>query len=122
MSQNLENVKEQLEEIKEELKEVPKNPSILVSVIKELWTTFKKPLLIIILAGITLLILTPLLTYLYFIRDLSSKENILSHKNAGVILTDRTGKTFFTLYEAKSKHTVPPQSNPQIATTCSRRN
>lgn len=113
MDEKLDHLKNQLDDIGQELKEVPKNPSLLGEVLKEIWTTFKKPLLIIILVGIALLILTPVLTYLYFVRDLSSKENILSHKNAGVILTDRNGKTFFTLYEAKSKHTVPLSQIPK---------
>lgn len=113
MDDKLDLLKSQLEDIGEELKEVPKNPSILGSIIKEVWTTFKKPLLLIILLGFGLLILTPPLTYLYFVRDLSSKQNIINHKNAGVILTDRSGKTFFTLYEAQTKHTVPLSEIPK---------
>lgn len=72
----------------------------------ELWRTGKKPLLVLIGAGILLLLLTPLFTYLYFIRDLSSKESIMTRNAGGVILLDRTNKPFFTFYEAQTKETV----------------
>lgn len=56
---------------------------------------------------IILMVLIPLLTYLYFIQDLSSKDRIINRKNQGVILLDRTGEPFFTLFEARTKNTVP---------------
>jgi 1A family penicillin-binding protein len=56
--------------------------------------------------GIFMLILTPILTYAYFVRDLSSKESIVTRKNEGVILLDRNEKPFFTLYEATTKNSV----------------
>lgn len=75
--------------------------------ISELFHSGKKPVLYLIGLGILLLILTPVLTYLYFVRDLSSKESIMTRKNEGVILQDRNEKTFFTLYEAQTKNIVP---------------
>ncbi len=75
--------------------------------ISELWHNGKKPILYLIGLGILMLILTPIFTYLYFVRDMTSKESIITRKNEGVILQDRTGKPFFTLYEAKTQNTVP---------------
>ncbi|MDQ5901004.1 MAG: Peptidoglycan glycosyltransferase, partial [Patescibacteria group bacterium] len=80
---------------------------MITTIIKELYHTFKKPIQIGILLGIGFLILIPIVTYLFFVRDLSSKENILSRKSAGVILLDRNEKPFFTFYQAKQQNTVP---------------
>lgn len=86
---------------------------MLKQILKEFWLTGKKPLIYMIGAGIVLLVLVPLLTYLFFIRDLSSKENIISRKNAGVILLDRNDTPFFTFYQAKSKKSVPLSEIPK---------
>lgn len=74
--------------------------------ISEMWHSGKKPILYLIGLGLLLLILTPILTYLFFVRDLSSKESILTRKNEGVVLQDRNGTPFFTLYEAKTQNPV----------------
>jgi membrane peptidoglycan carboxypeptidase len=73
----------------------------------ELFHSGKKPILYLIGLGILVLILTPIMTYAYFVRDLSSKESILTRKNEGVVLQDRNEKTFFTLYDAQTKNVVP---------------
>lgn len=86
---------------------------MLKEIIKQFWLILKQPLFIIILIGIGLLILIPPLTYLYFVRDLGSKESIMTHKNSGVILKDRNGTTFFTFYQAKTKKIVPLSSIPK---------
>jgi len=75
--------------------------------ISELYQSGKKPFLYLFILGLIALILTPIFTYLYFVRDLSSKESIMTRKNEGVILLDRNEKPFFTLYEAKTKKVVP---------------
>lgn len=58
-------------------------------------------------------ILIPILTYLYFVRDLSSKDKILNRNNAGVILLDRNGEPFFTFYEARTKKAVSYNDIPE---------
>lgn len=83
------------------------------AVISELWKTGKEPLIYAILGGIALLIIIPILTYLFFIRDLTSKENILTRKNAGILLVDRNDKPFFTFYEAKNKRIIPFEQIPE---------
>lgn len=74
--------------------------------ITDTWHSGKKPILYLIGLGVLILILTPILTYLYFVRDMTSKESIMTRKNEGVVLQDRTGRPFFTLYEAKTQNTV----------------
>jgi len=91
-----------------------KHRGIFGSVIYELWKTGKQPLLIAILSGIALLIIIPILTYLYFVRDFTSKENVISRKNAGVLLTDRNDKPFFTFYEAASTKSIPFSEIPEV--------
>jgi 1A family penicillin-binding protein len=86
---------------------------MLRQITKEFWLMGKKPLLYAFFGGVVLLVLIPILTYLYFIRDLSSKENIISRKNAGVILLDRNDTPFFTFYQAKSKKAVPLSQIPK---------
>jgi 1A family penicillin-binding protein len=108
-------MRERLGKLTEKLREIKDNPAMLKEIIHQLWLTFKQPLAVIILAGIGLLILIPPLTYLYFVHDLGSKESIMAHKNSGVILKDRNGKTFFTFYQAKTKKIVPLDSIPQYA-------
>ncbi|MBI2442337.1 MAG: PBP1A family penicillin-binding protein [Candidatus Levybacteria bacterium] len=80
---------------------------------KELWLIGKKPLLLLLLGLFILLLLTPVATYFYFIRDLGSKERIMNRNNEGVVLLDRTDKPFFTFYEAKTNNTIPFGEIPQ---------
>lgn len=74
--------------------------------ISELYHSGKRPILYLIALGMIVLLLTPIITYLYFVRDLSSKESIMTRKNEGVVLLDRDEKPFFTLYEAQTKNIV----------------
>ncbi len=65
-----------------------------------------------ILIGIVIMILIPIATYLYFVRDLSSKDRILNKKNEGIILLDRSGEAFFTLFDATTKNPVALDTLP----------
>lgn len=91
----------------------PRNRYMLKQLLHELWLTGKKPLLIAFFAGMALLILIPLLTYLFFIRDLTSKERILTKKSEGVVLLDRNDEPFFTFYQARQQKTVPLSEIPE---------
>lgn len=62
----------------------------------------KKPILFLFAVFLFIFLATPILTYAYFVRDLSSKESIIVRKNAGVVLTDRNDNPFFTFYEARA--------------------
>lgn len=60
------------------------------------------------LLGLVLfLLLIPLITYTYFAKDLESPEKIMNKNDGGVILYDRSGSPFFTLFEAKHKTFAP---------------
>lgn len=71
-----------------------------------------KPIKYSIFIGLALLVIIPIGTYAYFVQDLSSKERIINRKNQGVILQDRNGEPFFTLYQARTKKTVPLSEIP----------
>lgn len=92
---------------------VRENPRMIKQVFKELFLTFKKPFIFAAVAGIILLIITPIATYFYFVRDLSSKENIIARKSAGVVLTDRNDKPFFTFYQAREQNSVTLDQIPE---------
>lgn len=98
---------------KKDVQTVRENPRMLKSILKELIITFKKPLLLACLAVFVILILIPPATYLWFVRDLSSKEKIINRKNAGVILFDRNNVQFFTLYGGQTRKTVPLAEIPK---------
>ncbi len=83
--------------------------------LRHIWRKYRKPLLVYTSVGILLfLILTPIVTYIYFAQDISTKENIMNSNNTGVLLLDRTGKPFFSLYQAKERTFVPLSDIPQI--------
>ena len=91
-----------------------KRMTITKGVTRELWLIGKKPLLYSAFGLLIFLILTPIFTYLYFIRDLGSKERIANRNNGGVVLLDRNDKPFFTFYEAKTKNVVPLSQIPKV--------
>lgn len=99
--------------LRENLWKARNDPKMLKQTIRELWLTFKKPIKLVILISIAILILVPPATYLWFVRDLSSKEKIINRKNAGVILYDRNDKPFFTLYGGRTRKTVPLSEIPE---------
>ena len=74
--------------------------------IKSVLRHSKKPIILGLGLLVFIFISTPIITYAWFVRDLSSKEAIMTRKNAGVILTDRFDTPFFTFYEARTKDTV----------------
>lgn len=88
---------------------------------KNVWTvgakqaaiSLRKPAKYFLIFCITSFILIPILTYLYFVRDLSSKEKIINRNNAGVILLDRSGEAFFTFYSARTKEPTNYDEIPQ---------
>lgn len=54
------------------------------------------------------LVLTPLLTYLYFARDISDQERLMNRNNTGVVLYANDGKTeIFSMGRAKHQGLIP---------------
>lgn len=99
--------------LREKLRKAKNDPAMVKQILHELWLTFKKPIKLGIIVVLTILILVPPATYLWFVRDLSSKEKIINRKNAGVILYDRNDKPFFTLYGGRTRKTVPLSQIPE---------
>lgn len=83
------------------------NKSVFSVGLKETAISLRKPAKYFVIFCIAGLIIVPIATYLYFVRDLSSKEKILSRKNEGVILLDRNSEPFFAFYDARTKKTIP---------------
>jgi len=113
MEKKLDTLKDEVADLAIDLKKVPHHPSLIFKILKKFWRTFKKPLLILTIIGFGILLMIPPITYLYFVRDLSTKESIINHKNAGVILTDRNDQPFFNLYEGRTKKAVPLSQIPK---------
>lgn len=89
------------------LQEIRKDPRMIKDIILELWKTAKPIFPSLVIGAIALLVIIPIVTYLYFVRDLSTKESIIAHKSAGVLLVDRNDNPFFSFYQAREKTTVP---------------
>src|SRR6266496_5465447 len=75
------------------------------------WRWFKKlskPKKILVIAGpiLAFLIITPLLTYLYYANDISDQERLMNRNNTGVALTDKNGETFYTVGKAAHRQVV----------------
>jgi 1A family penicillin-binding protein len=66
-----------------------------------------------LLAITFLLTFIPIFTYVYFARDLTSKERVMNRNDTGIMLVDRENKPFFTFYSAKNKVFVPLSNIPQ---------
>lgn len=56
---------------------------------------------------VTVLILIPLLTYLYFARDIADQERLMNRNNTGIVLTDISGETIYQTGRAKHREMVP---------------
>ncbi len=68
---------------------------------------------LILLCIITILSFIPFFTYLYFAKDLSSKERLMNRNNTGLILLDKNEKPFFTFFDARYKEFVPLDRIPK---------
>ena len=56
---------------------------------------------------VIVMLVIPIVTYVYFGRDLASKDTIMNKKNEGVVLFDRNEKPFFTLFDARTRNPIP---------------
>ena len=85
--------------------------------VKNLIIKFQRPIKYGIIGVISIMVLIPLGTYVYFVRDLTTKDRIINKKNEGVVLLDRNEKPFFTLFDATTKNPVAidqlPKYTPQ---------
>lgn len=74
----------------------------------------KANVLILLFAVLGFFIFSSLFTYLYFAKDLHSKESIMNRNNTGIVLTDRNDVPFFTFYSAHTKTFVPLSDIPDF--------
>jgi 1A family penicillin-binding protein len=70
-------------------------------------------ILIAIFAIIFTLALISVATYLFFAKDLGSKDNIMNRNNTGLILTDRNGQVFYRFYDAQYRNFTPISQIPK---------
>lgn len=60
------------------------------------------------------LALIPVITYLYFAKDLVSQEKIMNKNDTGVILLDSNSEAFFNFYQARNRSYLPLSKIPKI--------
>jgi penicillin-binding protein 1A len=53
------------------------------------------------------LILTPVLTYAYYARDIRDRERLMNHNNTGVVLKDKSGEIFYEYGRINDNDDVP---------------
>lgn len=83
------------------------------SFLKGIFKNFRRDILIGFIAISATVAFIPIVTYLYFVSDLTSKEAIMNKKSSGVVLLDRNSTPFFTFYEAKLRSEIPLNEIPQ---------
>lgn len=66
-----------------------------------------------LLGIVSFLAFIPILTYVYFAQDLTSKDKLMNRNDKGVILLDRNNQPFFNFYEAKIKDYVSLSTIPK---------
>ncbi|MFZ1360615.1 MAG: transglycosylase domain-containing protein [Candidatus Saccharimonadales bacterium] len=68
----------------------------------------KQRVAVVVTPILALLILIPLLTYLYFARDISNQERLMNRNNTGVVLYANDGSTeIYSMGRAKHRDMVP---------------
>lgn len=73
--------------------------------------SWKKKLALIGIPLLVILVIIPLLTYLYFARDISDQDRLMNRNNTGVVLYDNTGKNVvFSTGHAEHRDLVPLES------------
>lgn len=80
--------------------------------LKRRWRWYKnlsKPKKILLIAGplLAFLLVTPLLTYAYFARDIGDKERLMNSNNTGIVLKDINGETFYSTGRAEHRDVIP---------------
>ena len=69
--------------------------------------SIKKRLALVVVPIVLFLILTPIITYFVYSRDISDQERLMNRNNTGIVLTDVKGKTFYSIGRAEHRKLVP---------------
>jgi 1A family penicillin-binding protein len=85
------------------------------STIKQFLKKRRRFLLYIILIFIVIMLLIPPITYLYFAKDLKSKDSVMNRQQTGLTLMDRDGQEFYSFDLAKSFTYIPISDIPKTA-------
>src|SRR5438105_2882444 len=83
------------------------------STLASFFSIYNRELFVIVVTLLSLVVFIPIFTYLYFAKDLQTKENIMNRNNTGLVLLDRNNKPFFTFYQANYKQIVPLSQIPE---------
>ena len=76
--------------------------------VKRRWRAFnamskKKKFLIVGAPILAFLILTPLITYIYYYNDIADQERLMNRNNTGIVLTDKNGDVFYETGRAQHR-------------------
>jgi 1A family penicillin-binding protein len=79
---------------------------------KRSWRWFKglskkKKALLIGAPILAFLILVPLITYIYYYNDIGDQERLMNNNKTGIVITDRNGKTLYSVGQAEHHDLVP---------------
>lgn len=66
----------------------------------------KKKIMLISAPILAFLILTPLLTYIYYYNDIADQERLMNRNNTGIVLEDKNGKVFYETGRAEHRDLV----------------
>lgn len=80
--------------------------------VRRRWNWFRglsraKKALVIGTPILAFLILTPLITYIYYYNDIADQERLMNRNNTGIVLNDRNGQKFFSFGRAEHRALVP---------------
>src|SRR5579864_8847313 len=73
----------------------------------------RRKLLYAFLLFLIIMVLIPPATYLYFAKDLKSKDSVMNRQETGLTLMDRDGQDFYTFDLAKSISYIPISDIPK---------
>lgn len=79
---------------------------------KRVWHWYKalplwKKIAVIVGPILIILIIIPILTYMYYAKDISDQERLMNRNNTGVVFLDKDGKSFYSVGKAQHEELVP---------------
>lgn len=75
---------------------------------------FRQELWVIFIASLCVAVFIPLFTYIYYAKDLTTRESIMNRRDTGLTLLDRQGRPFFNFYSGGQKEFVPLKEIPLV--------
>jgi 1A family penicillin-binding protein len=78
------------------------------------FNSIDREIFLILSVILSLIVIIPVFTYIYYAKDLKSKITILNKNDTGIILLDHKNQPFFTFFQAKYKKQIPLSEIPVI--------